>query len=164
MRFILFLILLVELGFSQQLTLTIENNNSSKGYLTNSINEANSTLKWTTPTNKEVIWKKAIQLCKENGARLPTKEELKKVVIACGGLFTTYRDVDWSSLTDKNKANKAYQSCYKQKGFNLKKYWTSSKNINVNMSAWIVDFSNGSQSYNFNTNSNIYVYCVKEEK
>jgi hypothetical protein len=46
--------------------------------------------------------------------QLPSRDDLKKVVVDYGGLFTTYGDKNWDSLTDKNSANKSYQACYKQ--------------------------------------------------
>jgi hypothetical protein len=36
--------------------------------------------KWFSPTDKKVTWKKADKICKDNGGRLPTIDELKKVV------------------------------------------------------------------------------------
>ena len=47
-----------------------------------------------------VTWKKAKELCRENGARLPTMEELRKVVTDCGGIIDEM---------NKNVDNSRYQ-------------------------------------------------------
>ncbi len=65
----------------------------------------------------QAYWENAKKICRASGGRLPSRADLKKVVVDCGGSFTTYGNKDWDSLTDKNIANKSYQACYKQKGF-----------------------------------------------
>jgi len=120
-----------------------------------------STSKWITPTKERVTWKKAKELCRENGARLPTLKELKKVVIDCGGSFTIHGDKDWDSLTDKNKVNKSYQSCYKKKGFTSSDYyWSSATYVSNYNNVWSVSFNYGSQ-YDSSKDNSLYVYCVR---
>ncbi len=50
--------------------------------------KSTTTSKWFTPTDKAVKWKKAKQICRDNGGRLPTIEELKEVMTDCGGINT----------------------------------------------------------------------------
>jgi hypothetical protein len=116
--------------------------------------------KWMKDTGEYVNWKKAKEICRAKGGRLPTKEELGKVVTDCRGTITTYGDKNWDSLTDKNKANKSYQSCYKKRGFNSSNYWSSASSSDNDENAWIVYFYYGNQSLNSKSNS-CYVRCVR---
>ena len=113
--------------------------------------EATSTSKWITPTKERVTWKKAKELCRENGARLPTLKELKKVVTDCGGII---------GELDKNEKNSRYQQCRKNKGFNSNYYWSSPTNVNSHYYAWIVSFDYGYQ-YSNNKDYSNYVRCVR---
>jgi len=58
---------------------------------------------WVTPkgVGKET-WEDAKSICQSIGGRLPTKNELEKVITDCGGLVDDYAN---------NKANSSYQSC-----------------------------------------------------
>jgi hypothetical protein len=116
--------------------------------------------KWMKNTGEKVKWKKAKEICRAKGGRLPTIEELKKVVTDCGGTITTYGDKNWDSLTDKNIANKSYQSCYKKRGFTYYYYWSSTSNDYSSDSAWIIYFYYGSQNHNDKTD-NRYVRCIR---
>jgi hypothetical protein len=113
--------------------------------------------KWITPTKEEVSWEKAKELCRENGARLPTFEELKKVVTDCGGILNN--EIFGADIA-KNKKNNRYQKCYKQKGFNSSYYWSSTTSAFNNDYAGVVLFRNGLQnSYRKDTSN--YVRCVR---
>ncbi len=72
-------------------------------------------------------WSNAKKICSASGGRLATVKEFKNVVIECGGEYTIINDsnMDWDTKRDKNKKNKSYQECYKNKGFNFSYYWAS---------------------------------------
>jgi len=131
------------------------------------------TSKWIVSTNSickanggkiykgvcQANWKNAKKICSTSGGRLPTRSELRKVVVDCGGLFTTYGDKDWDSLTDKNIANKSYQSCYKQKGFRDNDwYWTSEEKDSSQ--AWNVYFDGGGDNWG-NKSDTYSALCVQ---
>ena len=116
-----------------------------------------ASFKWITPTNKKVTWKKAKELCRENGARLPSRKELGEVVTNCGGILT---DDFYGTDANKNKNNNRYQGCYKKKGFNSNNYWSSTRNVRNGSDAWIVYFRNGNQ-YHYGQNNNNYVRCIR---
>ena len=118
--------------------------------------EATSTSKWFSPTNKEVTWKKAKELCKDNGGRLPTIEELKKVVIDCGGEMKDDNSAEWK----RNKNNDNYQSCYEEKGFKASYYWSSTSFVGFEDGAWVVGFGDG-DVYWYGKNYNYSVRCVR---
>jgi hypothetical protein len=130
-----------------------------------------STSKWIIPKNSvctnnngkiykgvcKANWENAKKICSASGGKLPSRADLKKVVVDCGGSFTTYGNKDWDSLTDKNIANKSYQACCKQKGFN-NWYWTREEKDSSN--AWGVNFYSGNDYWNNKTN-NSYALCVR---
>jgi len=90
--------------------------------------------KWFSPTKKNVSWKKAKQICRDNGGRLPTIEELREVVRDCGGIIDAYSE---------NTNNSSYQSCYKRKGFTSYYYWSSTTSASDSSDAWNVHFYGG---------------------
>jgi len=131
---------------------------------------------WITPKNKvckandgkiykddicEAKGMKAEDICRASGGRLPTIEELKEVVTDCGGINTTEMNKDFFSAMDKNKANKSYQSCYKNKGFRSKVYWSSSAVKGYKDAVWVIRFSVGSVYRDYKLN-NHYVLCVRD--
>jgi len=81
-------------------------------------------------------------------------------MVDCGGSLTTYGDKDWDSLTDKNIANKSYQSCYEEKGFRSSSYWSSTTVLGGENNAWGVDFNDGNANWSNKSNGN-YVRCVR---
>jgi len=99
-----------------------------------------SNSKWFSPTDKKVTWKKAKEICKENGGRLPTIDELKKVLTDCGGEATNELI---GKVATKNVKNSSYQSCYKSQGFRSISYWSSTSVVGSEYNAWIVLFGNG---------------------
>ncbi|CAA6804537.1 MAG: Unknown protein [uncultured Sulfurovum sp.] len=96
-------------------------------------------------------WRDAQKICRANGGRLPTIDELKKVVTECGGTMEDFKN---------NRLNSAYQSCYKNKGFASNYYWSSTTYVGYTYYAWNVYFNFGSQSYDVKSDSN-YVRCVR---
>ena len=98
MKLKLVLMLLVVLGFA----VGCENKTEP--------NEKKTELKWINPTQKvcqandgkmdddicEANWSDAKDICRASGGRLPTIDELKKVVTDCGGTIDDY---------DNNKAD-----------------------------------------------------------
>jgi hypothetical protein len=80
-------------------------------------------------------------------------------VTDCGGTIVTWGDKNWSSLTDKNIANKSYKACYKEKGFSDDDwYWTSEKRDSS--SAWVVYFKYGNDLWDLHSYTN-YALCVR---
>ncbi len=92
--------------------------------------------------------------------RLPTIDELKKVIVDCGGINTTLDDDDWDTITDKNKNNNHYQECYKSKGFTSYDYWSSTTYASYTSYAWFVDFYGGYTGYGYKS-GNSSVRCVR---
>jgi len=117
--------------------------------------------KWFTPIYKLFTWKEAKQICRDNGGRLPTIEELKEVVVDCGGINTTSSDKDWKNITDKNIVNKVYQSAYKNKGFSSNGYWSSSTFKGEEDDVWVVIFLHGIVVGSRKDNTT-YVRCVRD--
>ena len=115
-----------------------------------------STSKWMTPIDKYVTWKKAKEICRASGGRLPRIEELKKVVTDCGGIVNSdFLGEDAS----KNKKNNHYQNCHKKKGFISNDYWSTTYASDTNY-AWVVNFYYGN-TYGYPKSDNRYVRCVR---
>ena len=113
--------------------------------------------KWFSPTNKKVTWKKAKEVCIDNGGRLPTLEELKRVVINCGGKMKDNN----SAESERNINNDTYQFCYKEKGFTSNSSsWSSTTNASNTNHVWGVYF-NGGYTVNLNKFHSFYVRCVR---
>jgi len=121
---------------------------------------------WITPSNStcqakggklnkgtcEANWQQAKNICRASGGRLPTVHELIAVITECGGNPTVYKE----NLEDSN-----YQSCYKQKGFNVSgHYWSSATYAGNRHLAWNVSFNNGDESFSRKRYSND-VRCVR---
>jgi hypothetical protein len=108
---------------------------------------------WVTPKGVgEENWEDAKSICQSIGGRLPTKNELEKVITDCGGVVGD---------KDNNKANLAYQSCYKRKGFSSEKwYWSSTSVSGYTDRAWVVPFDYGYVGYD-GKDYNGYLRCVK---
>jgi hypothetical protein len=97
-------------------------------------------------------WENAVQICSSLSTRLPTIDELRKVVTDCGGILDLYKH---------NKNNEAYEPCYKKKGFTIHSYWSSSSVVSDSSGAWYVNFLNG-YDYTFGKSSSYHVRCIKE--
>jgi len=97
-------------------------------------------------------WKDAKNICSSLGGRLPNIDELRAEVRKCGGIIDSYK---------KNRANKSYQACYKNNGFNNNDwYWSSTTYKGNSGNAWIVYFDLGSVG-NYYKSFNIFVRCVR---
>ena len=121
--------------------------------------------KWITPTNAickanggviykgtcRTVWESAKKICKRSKGRLPTINELKRIIKDCGGEIKDNDSPEWK----RNRDNPYYQSCYKSKGFKYKYYWSS--NIYNSDYAWLVNFNNGNFGYK---GYKYYVRCV----
>ena len=102
-------------------------------------------------------WKNAKKICYASGGRLPTIDELKKVVTDCGGEM---KDNNYAEYK-RNRNNSSYQSCYKEKGF-FDDYWSASFPANQTYDgAWNLYFTDGSVDYNLKSD-NYLVRCVRE--
>jgi len=91
---------------------------------------------WVIPKGVEYEnWEDAKSICQSIGGRLPTAEELQKVITDCGGVVEEY---------ERNTDNSSYRSCYKEKGFSSDKvYWSSTSVSGMTRNAWIVSFYYG---------------------
>jgi len=114
---------------------------------------------------KEYTWEEAKDYCSNltlagyNDWRLPTIDELEKVVTDCGGIAVKFQD-NYEQLWGKNRANTSYQKCYKSKGFSSYYYWSSTTSVDYSSVAWIVGFSNG-YVYSYVKGTSNYVRCVR---
>ncbi|MCD6654384.1 MAG: DUF1566 domain-containing protein [Sulfurovum sp.] len=90
-------------------------------------------------------WDSAYNICKASEGKLPTYQELRKVVSDCGGTNVINGDDDWNIITDKNRANTSYQSCYQAEGFDIYTYWSDTLNTDNTQvdSVWGVFFKAG---------------------
>ena len=137
--------------------------------------EYSSISKWITPSNNTCKsnggtvksngckgnWLDAKNICSASEGRLPTIEELRKIISGCGGRNLKVGNGQLKKNTDKNKANLSYQSCYKAKGFTSDDHWSSSSYVSNDRHAWYVDFKYG-YTYNHNkTHDEDYVRCVR---
>jgi hypothetical protein len=107
--------------------------------------------KWMKNTGEKVKWKKAKEICRAKGGRLPTIEELRKVVTGCGGVINDY---------ENNRKNSSYQACYKAKGFTSNGYWSSTTYASDSSYAWLVYFYYGSD-YRYDKTAEFYARCVR---
>jgi len=132
---------------------------------------ATNTQKWITPSNSvctsnggeiykgicQANWENAKKICSQSGGQLPSREDLHKVIIDCGGIADANGDDEWN----KNTANTSYQSCYKAKGFsnnNNNWYWTREEEDASN--AWGVNFKVG-DGYWDGRSFKFYAICVR---
>lgn len=144
------------------------NKGFSKSEINNICNSTSSTKnKWITPSDSKCIsyggkidengicqanWNTAKSICSGVGGRLPTFDELKKVLVDCEEII----DKD-----NRNKKDSSYQSCYKSKGFfSSNDYWSSSTVKSHDGYAWIMDFVNGGEN-NSNKANRDYVRCIR---
>jgi len=125
--------------------------------------------KWITPTDSDcrsnggkldkgiclATWYDAKAICDASGGHLPTIDELKRVIIDCGGEVDDF---------DKNNKNLNYQACYKSKGFSFSSnYWTSSF-VSLGKDMWSVPRDNGNIHYYVPHFIEFYVRCVRDEQ
>jgi len=96
----------------------------------------------------EANWKNVKKICRANGGTLPTRNDFKREVEACGGTWKDWR---------KNSENSSYQSYSRQKGFSSYS-WTSEEEDSSN--AWGVDFNLGGDGRSLKT-VNGYALCVR---
>lgn len=102
---------------------------------------------WITPTNSICTsnngklkkgaclapWEDAKSICRLSGGSLASIEDLKAVIIECGGQ---------SYSTGERSSNKNYRSCYKEKGFKWKHYWSNESSYGDDKAASVL-FTNG---------------------
>jgi len=129
-----------------------------------------STSKWLKPSDGvckanggklykgvcQANWENAKKICSASGGKLPSRADLKKVVVDCGGIVNSNF---FGKDAEKNRKNSSYQSCYKQKGFSDNDwYWT--REAKDSSSAWLVGFNNGDDDWHLKSNYN-YALCVR---
>ena len=93
--------------------------------------------------------------------RLPTPEELLKVVTLYGGQATTSDNDDWREIADKNIVNEPYQANYISKGFASNFYWSSTSDTGYSIKALYISFYDGSQNYYDSKSNSLYIRCVR---
>jgi len=101
-------------------------------------------------------WTNAQKICRASGGTLPNIEQLKKVITRCGGEM----DNDNSAEYQRNRHNSDYQTCYKERGFASRSYWSSTIYANSSGYAWIGYFASGNHHYHYKDVSH-YVRCVR---
>ena len=128
--------------------------------------------KWINPTQKvckanggkmngyicKSNWSNAKNICSASGGRLPTIDELRKVITDCGGEIKEEDDAttEWT----RNKKNTFYQACYKKKGFlSSNDYWSTTTNACESSVAWYVAFNRG--DYWLSKTSEGSIRCVR---
>jgi len=135
---------------------------------------ASSSSRWISPSTStcknnggkvdsdgcQAEWSNAKDICRGSGGSLPTIDELKKVATDCGGTPIKLGNKSWSNIFHKNKNKVSYQSCYKNKGFNLGAYWSLSTSRNYKNRMYILGF-NTSGINAHSTDSNRYVRCIR---
>jgi hypothetical protein len=124
-----------------------------------------NTVKWITPTDDVckanggkideddtcmANWNNANNICKKSNGHLPSRQDFREVIVACGGVWN-----DWTT----NPENTSYKSCYKGKGFvGFDMYWSSDSSNPY--SAWNVLFPDG-VNRNHAKNAFHYVRCIQ---
>jgi len=100
----------------------------------------------------EADWHQAKKICKAMGGRLPTIEELRRVITGCGGVVDS---------SESNKKNSNYQSCYQNKGFTASnRYWSATTGAGDTSNAWHVYFDDGTD-YWYGKGDSGSVRCVR---
>lgn len=93
--------------------------------------------------------------------RLANREELGEIVTSCRVELAVHDEDDWNDKWELNKANKAYQAAYEEKGFASGFYWASTDYTDYANEACYVVFYYGYQGYD-NKNFSYYVRCVRK--
>jgi len=97
-------------------------------------------------------WESAKDICRASGARLPTINELRRVITSCGGVVNE---------SNNNTNDPDYQSCYQRRGFSYKDVYLSSTEYNNDSSgAWYVSFYGGNDGW-YDKSSEDYALCVR---
>jgi len=121
--------------------------------------------KWITPEAKvckknggksrgsfcKADWDNAKRICSAAGGMLPSLNELESVITSCGGKI---------DANDNNRNDRSYQSCYTQKGFSPRSYWSSTILENYTSDVWGVKFNFGYKD-NYVKTLKLYVRCVR---
>ena len=107
--------------------------------------------KWLNEAS-EMTWGDAMSYCNSVGASLPTENQMKQEIVACGG------KVEGNYWPQENEINKKYQSCIAGKGFEGD-YWTSTPNSQTAECASDVYFRTGQSGCAMKTEA-LRVRCV----
>jgi hypothetical protein len=121
--------------------------------------------------SREMNWDDAMEYAKNlrlggySNWRLPTREELAKIVKLCGGMAIKVGDDNWEEIIDKNADNKIYGVNYYEKGFSHDEYWSSTI-VGNSGNAWYLYFYFGGQDndYGIDKSPSYYVRCVRDEQ
>jgi len=106
----------------------------------------------------------AAQMCHDMGGRLPTINQLVRVMKSCGGKISHIGESNWMY----NRKNKAYHACCQRKGFMTDykgNYWSSSiKNTKDGYWMYLTALFRGAEISFSLTKTDLtrnYVRCVK---
>jgi hypothetical protein len=113
--------------------------------------------------NCEISWSNAKDICHIIGGRLPSLEELKEIVIECGGTYTKFSDTRYRMFIEENMENKDYRLCYTNKGFESYYYWSSETDSNNSNTPLLVGFGAGDESRG-DMSVKAYMTCIKSGK
>ena len=75
----------------------------------------------------------AKKICRAQGGRLPTFNELNRIAQSCGARITKF---------GANRVSRAFHACVRGKGFNSKTYWTTSRDEDIHSYRIGVNFYN----------------------
>ncbi|HNT26934.1 MAG TPA: DUF1566 domain-containing protein [bacterium] len=121
-------------------------------------------IEWSPLRTRRVTWESAKNYCGAMGARLPTINELRKIIINCpqteyGGVCKA-SDPDclrwdcWSEGCDCDGSADSYSALG-----DIHRLWSSSSRVEI-YAAWFVDFSDGKVSY-YNKSGEQNTRCVR---
>ena len=131
--------------------------------------ESKSSSKWITPTNSvckanggqidrhgtcEAPWIMSKDICHASNLRLPTINELKKVIVDCG--VEVEHNIN-------NKTDLSYKNCYNKKGFSSHYlYWSSTTYTLNSLDAYFADFNVGNDPHGAKT-LKVAVLCFNDK-
>ena len=107
----------------------------------------------------------AKKICNDSGGFVPSIEDLKEVVIECGGEFRYIEYIDGSRQIESGRTtdSQSYITCIREKGFfgNFPNYLSSTTVTWDSSLVWYIKFSSIEENY-YDINNSFYVMCITE--